>query len=467
MKSITLLQPRHSYAPSPDKKILGDNSLPNSLLNVQARLIDAGVNTILLDHNVTPDRQPETDVVGITVLGMPYIPIVRKKVDELLRQGKQVILGGQIIDGLVHKHDGIVTDRSQLDVFFGRDAIYGNDDAKLSELLDIDAGSLPMWTRTSLIDAYERLDETSLRHYMSGHIPFELGQGCKEKCTFCAIRDKGAKERYRDNDVIERDLQWLAMKAEELGIQTLQFYLTNVDLLQTPERLRQFAETATRIGQEVKDVRLRFRGLCTVQEYLNVHDHYPDVMEALVAAGLERMGAGVDGWSYEYWKSRAKKHNDETKCIRFVEEAPKDGIKPEILMVYGGETEGQQSKKMMQQANDFLQWAVENHDAVPRPHYEKLLIPGNVDWAKAVRKDDYRIKMLHARPEFCQANDFCAGPSSMTDPDPVERHAKKELFLKAIQMKNTLTKYVEPQDWECSEKENKRRATANIGNYDL
>lgn len=465
MHDLTLLQVRHSYAPPPEEELLGDTSLPNSLLNVQARLERAGVKATIIDHNVTPYKEPDTDTVGLTVLGMPYVPIVRSMVKKLLDEGRKVLVGGQLVDGLVRKDDDVITDRSQFDAFFDKRAIIGNDDASLAAALGIAQESLRPWKETSLVSSYEELEEASLRHYMSGDIPLELGQGCKKKCTFCGIAEKGIPtERWRDNIVIEKDLAWLAKKAQELGIETMNFYLTNVDLFQTPRRLNQFATIVERIKGVHQHVRLRFRGLSTVDEFLSVHDKHPEVIRNLVRAGLERLGAGVDGWSYDLWKSIGKLHNDETKCIRFVQIAREYGIDPEVLMVYG---HARDTEVTMGQANDFLRWSVNDYGATPRPHYAKALIPGNIDWSMAVWHKDPRVDLLYDRPEFCQAMDFCARPSSLTDPDPEVREMKGSYFNEACRMPGTLTQYIEPMDPECSDEENARRMKKNKRKYDV
>lgn len=474
VRPITLVQPRHSYAPPPSEERFGDRVLPNTLLHVRARLMEAGVTTDFIDHNVEPERQPETDVVGLTVLGMPYIPIVRSMARKLLSEGHEVIIGGQTVEGLVSRDRDTndITDRQQFDAFFGEDALVGNDTKALSTTVGIDPAvfgttrneRLERWKKTSLVPAYESLSEADLRFYLNGLIPFEIAQGCEKACTFCSAA-KNRPEAYRDTEIFERDLTWLLDTAEGLQIDSLNMYLTNLDLFQTGRALSKFADSVIRITKERQSVRLRMRGLCTVDYFHALHTEHPDVLHKIKAAGLERVGAGVDGWSYDVWRSIGKTHNDETKCIEFIEESGETyGIQPEALMVYGHEKD---TAVTMEQANEFLRWASGEHNATPRPHCDKDLVPGNVYWADAVRKNDPRLLFLHTHPEYCQAFDFCAAPSSLTHPDRAREEMIDRYFREGCAIGDTLTQLIEPMDPTLSFEENMERMLRNLRKYDV
>lgn len=472
VRPLTLVQPRHSYAPPPSVERFGDRVLPNTLLHVRARLMGAGITTHFIDHNVEPERQPETDIVGLTVLGMPYIPIVRAMAKKLLEQGHQVVIGGQV-EGMIVRDPAThaITDRREFDAFFGANATIGNDWDALAKILQTDPealagsgvdGSNEKWMKTSLVPAYEALSEEELRFYLNGLVPFEIAQGCKEKCTFC-VAAKNRKEMYRDTDVIERDLAWLLDKAKELSIESLNVYLTNLDLFQTPDKLSDFAKSVAHITKERQSVRLRMRGLCTVVPgFHTLHTERPELLHQMRDVGLEQIGAGVDGGT-ETVRKRVGKKGSEREVRKFIEESGKTyDISPQALMVYGhaGDT-----AETMQQANDFLQWANDEHGATPRPHCAKVL-PGSLEWT-LMRKKDWPIPFLYLHSEYCQAFDFCAAPSSLTHPDPTRRAMIERYFREGCTIGGTLTQLIEPMDPTLSLEENVARMLRNMRKYDV
>jgi len=82
---ILLLQPRHIYAPAPDVDPIGHIYMPTSLLTAGSRLVAADARVTILDENLTTcEIMPE--VVGINLLGAPYVDAAIKKYRAALKQ---------------------------------------------------------------------------------------------------------------------------------------------------------------------------------------------------------------------------------------------------------------------------------------------------------------------------------------------------------------------------------------------
>lgn len=96
--SLTLIQPRHNYAPYEG---LGHVHLSAPLPSVKARLQIAGIRDIeLLDANITPINYENLSwIVGFNLVGAPYIPEVLD-VMERMPKDVEILLWGQIIGSL-------------------------------------------------------------------------------------------------------------------------------------------------------------------------------------------------------------------------------------------------------------------------------------------------------------------------------------------------------------------------------
>ena len=125
MKRITLYQPRHIFAPEEGD---GHIYLPSSLTTVAARVLAAGGEVDIQDGNLQKlDFQGE--ILGVNVIGSPYIPEVidvRKQIEDLVGDDAQILLGGQVIGGLLP---------DQFERLFGENCIDGNDDKNLKKAL--------------------------------------------------------------------------------------------------------------------------------------------------------------------------------------------------------------------------------------------------------------------------------------------------------------------------------------------
>ena len=464
MEHVSLLQPRHNYAPETGQGHIYSNT---SLWTAGARIMEAGGAIAQLhDENLRPFT-PTSERVGINLLGPPYISVARRIMRDIsaVQSGTRFLLGGQIVDLLSEE---------EFRALFGKDAVNGNNDALLAEELGIDVRALPQPEETSLIPAYEKIPDGDMLEYLSREISFYVSQGCRFNCAMC-IAEKGKPERYRKSEVIERDLTYLISRARMLGLRKLSFYLSNLDVFQKPigttqrESLTQFAELFKRIIEANPDITLTMRGLSTVSSFCSCHDDHPEAIRAMVRANFATVGFGVDGWGKEDWKAIRKSHNTEENVFRSVALAAEEyGLTPEILMVFG-HSHKYATPEAIREIVRIMGYMHQRYGAIPRPHVVKNILPGTDAWA-APENQGIRDRMVYEHPdEDWQPTDFCCGISSISHPHPGHRciaPAVEDAYKEMIAMSKKSTDYIysEASDLPPNVREENHRK--NIGRYD-
>ncbi len=469
MIKISLVQPRHIYA---EEKGEGQVYLPGSLLAAAARLMAAGADVDdIQDANLRP-WHCRTEVLGVNLLGAPYVPAVREKIAALMDPDSRLAVGGQVINGFVSaRTGGQPENRAQLTRLFGPTVINGNNDEELAMSLGL-SEKLPPAAHISLIPAYELIDDADMKKYLTREFSLYVSQGCKFSCTFCAavrtIKDPvtgvvtRVNEEYRQNDILKKDFQYLLERAKTLGVKNLQMYLSNLDVFQTPSKLEEFSEMVISTRREFPECTVGMRGLSTVESFLNVHSQKPALIRRLVQAGFHTVGFGIDGMTPEIWKSFRKGHNSEDKCLEAVRIARQEyGITPETLMVFGGPEETEHS---LQLALDFTVDMVQRYGAVPRPHVSKDIVPGNELWRQPANKK--RVEFLLAHPEYLQALDFTALPSGISHPNEELRKLVAKYYIELTKISGNATELVYPISPEMSAETQENHRKWNIGKFD-
>lgn len=430
--SKVFIQPRHIYAPSGGD---GHIHLSAPLVTVMARLHAAGVADITFrDENFASDLTKgriDANVVGINLVGAPYIPKVIDIIRNRVRDGAVVLLGGQIVSSLDNhdikseENDDMSDDLISLFSKLRPDVkvLNGNRKRNLKRIFQLD--DLPNQEMVSSIPVWEKIDTSKMKAYLCHEISFYLSQGCKYKCTFCQAV-KNVPEKYRSIGTAVQDIEWLTLKAIECGIDHLDIYLSNLDLFQTPSDLIDFF-TAIVALKDKYGFNYNFRGLATVDSILNdvVDENF---LNLLKTAGLKSVGFGVDGATSEVFTKTGKVQNlslegddDLQKCLDAIRKTAENGFVPEILMVFGHDLgDLEKSKKDLEAALNFSRGMVEQYGAVPRPHVVKNLVPGAVEWKKRI-KNASEIELLLRHPEYFQALDYTALPSEITHADPAFR----------------------------------------------
>lgn len=462
---IDLIQPRHSYAPSPEKNQKGHIYLNTPLLSAGSRLIQAGVDVTFHDENIRP-RNIKSNLVGINLLGAPYVPEAIKIQEETRRVSDDIhfLLGGRVVSGFTPE---------QFRYLFGADAVNGNIDAELARHLGIFPRAIPSMEEATLIPALETISDEDMREYLSREFAFYVSQGCKFACDFCAAVRTGkdpltgkvvhVKEVYRNLDAAEKELEYFMARAEKLGIQKLSFYLTNLDVFQTPDKLLEFARMVKSVREEYPNMQLEMRGLATVDSFLKARDTKPECITELMEAGYTTTGFGIDGSTPEVWRKLNKGQNTPDKCLEAIRSAREDfNMNPEILMVFGHA--GVDTEYSLRLAVDFTRDMVNQYHAVPRPHIAKGFVPGNNGWHE--EQFQSAIQQLMQDPESFQTLDFTALPSTLTHPDPELRRIATECYLEICAMPENTTIPIIPITPELTREQREAVRTQNEGKYD-
>ncbi|MBI2572893.1 radical SAM protein [Candidatus Woesearchaeota archaeon] len=463
---IDLIQPRHTYAPPVEQDRIGHIYLPTSLLTIGSRLLQAGVDVTFHDENFRP-RTISSRYVGSNLLGSPYVPQVIRLHEDIARETQQEMtffIGGQVVSGLSPQ---------QLERLFGASTHSGNNDENVARILDLDQRALPSSRQTSLIPAYEKIDDESMKEYLSREISLYVSQGCKFACDFCAAvrttKDPTTgevikiKEEYRNPLVVQKDVEYLVSRAKILGIDKLQIYMSNLDVFQTPHELVRFANGIKEIRKNNPDFEITLRGLATIDSFLRTRDKQPPSIEALVEAGFNAVGFGIDGMTPQIWQAVKKGHNTKNKCLEAIRSARQDlGITPEVLMVFGHN--GIDTPKTLQLAYEFTMDMVERYQAVPRPHVAKAFVPGNEGWISPDHA--HQVEALMQHPESFQSLDFTALPSPLTHPNKELRRVATEYFLKMCDIPTATTLPIMPITPDMTNQEIELVMQSNMGKYD-
>ncbi len=469
MVLIDLLQPRHNYAP---QEGLGHIYLPTSLLTAGARLLHAGVKVKFHDENLAP-ADLSSRYVGVNLIGSAYIPEMIKlqgRIVQEIGEDPTFLLGGRVVDGLTP---------SQFDQLFG-DSYNGNNDEVLTRILGINPAVLPSPEKTSLIPAYQKLDDKVMKKYLEQEISLYVSQGCKFSCNFCAavrtVKDPFTgkvtkiKESYRDPSIIHDELDYLVSRAEKLDLHKLQIYLSNLDLFQTPSELLKFAQAVKEVKNNHHGFDIQMRALSTVDSFLEARDSRKSllsgkkVVEEMIEAGLEKIGFGIDGMTPAVWNAIKKGHNSQDACIEAIRSSREDfGLTPETLMVFGHE--GIDTEETLALAYQFTLDMVDRFGAIPRPHVAKAFIPGNDGWNN--QRYATQIQALLDHPESFQSLDFTALPSLITHPNPALRDVTTGYFMQICDIPSNKTLYVKPITPELTPEEADEVKRFNQGRYDL
>ncbi|MSR87002.1 hypothetical protein EXS70_02410 [Candidatus Peribacteria bacterium] len=443
--------------------------MPTSLLTAGSRAIQAGADIEFQDGNLRPLDLEHSDTVAVSLVGAPYIPEIRKQIGGRHR----LILGGQVLNGLVQKwtEKGVAIDGRVLALqhestqqfvrLFGMHAYNGNDDSEFAHALGIRPGDLPDVFHTSLIPAFEKLDDGVLRAYLSMEFSFFLSQGCKKDCSFCAavrtsrdtagvLRKVGEQYRHMNDgindklpNVVEQDLRWLTENAESFNLQSLTLYLSNLDLFQTPSKLEQFADIVLALKKAYPGFQFRMRGLCTTESFVGACKDEPAVVRKMVDAGLYMLGFGIDGDPHaeDVKASIHKKFNTSENCLNAIRLSREHGITPETLMVFGHEEDTQQT---MTGAIRFAADMQDAYGAVPRPHLSKALIPGNDGWRDPLNAE--LVEMRLNNQDLFYNDDFTCRASSITHPDPLRRAQVNEAYEKMTRLERATTLPLFPRE---------------------
>jgi len=413
--------------------------MPTSLLTVAAIFNDAGITTQIVDENISK-TDFDHNIVGINLLGAPYIPIaieIEKKLTKKYGNDFRLLLGGQVVSGLSK------TDFSSL---FSKQSLNGNEYRIINEVFGVSENRIPFMENVSLIKIYEQLGDEVLKLYLSTEFGFYLSQGCKHSCSFCAAHrtitegegKQKVAEKYRDINIALLDFEYLIKRAIEFKLKKISVYLSNLDLFQNPSQLFPFANGIAKLQVRYPLLKIRLRGLSTCHSFLLAHKNNSDVVQRMIDAGLEQIGFGVDGATPKVYKATRKPQKvqetlDAVKICRTVY-----NITPETLMVFGhNDIEDEEALKLDVK---FCKDMQKKFGAVPRPHIAKDMVPGNDGW-RSPEKEKVRQE-FYANPMLFQNLDFTAIPSPITHPNSDFRSLVAKYYKLVCELPNSLTQLV-------------------------
>jgi radical SAM superfamily enzyme YgiQ (UPF0313 family) len=419
-KTLCAVQPRHIYAP-PYKQGMGHVYTPTSLWTVMAKLMqsEADIRIVLGDENLRPVDTDHYDIVAANLVGLPYVPVVRERFRSIMEgNGQQLILGGRVVEGLTTrmKNGHPVYDPRDFVRFFGPHTIDGNV-YKVGNTLGIPLEKLIIQdTDVSLKPIYEHIPDEDMREYLhpEREISFFLSRGCAQNCDFCGAQRKES-ETYRSMRVIEDDLTYLTERAQKLGLQKLNMYLSNLDVFQTPEQLGEFASIITALKRKYPGFTYHMHGLAITTSLTNTRRKFKHVLRSIVDAGLHTVGLGVDGGDNATRRMQHKGFVTDENIWEAMEACREYGMTPESIMVFGGQRETRES---IENGVRLIAGLKEQFGAVPRPHVFKDMIPGNIYWSgeKDAPHAKERQETMFRNPWYCQAQDFKSRASSLSHP---------------------------------------------------
>ncbi|MCX6822589.1 MAG: radical SAM protein [candidate division SR1 bacterium] len=459
--TMDLIQPRHSYAHEEGKGQIYTNT---SLWTIGTILDNAGVDISLHDENFGEVESLSSDTVGISLLGAPYIPVVKDMMQRLKSKfgnDLKFVLGGQVLTQKQSKMGKTLgLDTVQFKNLFGEDVVNGMQEGTLEQVCNIQ--KLSTGYDVSLIPMYEKLSDTDFLTYFTKEISLYVSQGCKFDCDFCAAV-KHQKEQYREAQVMYIDLSYIAERLQRLGEHKVSIYMSNLDVFQSPKQLEGFADMMLQIQKEHPGFTFNLRGLAGTKSFVYLDRQHPQILEKLVQAGFTAAGYGVDGMGPEIWKGIKKPQNNEKDVLDAIRVSKgKYNITPELLMVFGHV--GVDTPESLKHSYDFVQAMVEKYGAVPRPHIAKPFVPGND--GRNHPKFQQEVATLIQQPQLFQSLDFTALASKLTHPDKAFRDLVNYYYLEMCKLPGNTTLPIIPYDIGDSQQVLEQKRKENLGKFD-
>lgn len=407
--NITLFQPRYPYGKA-------QVYLPGGLMNLGSRLIKAGIAVSFTDLNLETfrsaavrERLGQADVIGFSILGPVYIPIVINSIRQLRDGGYQqpILVGGQGVSRITEE---------DAQLWFGNLArvVVIRDDEQLKRELGLE--NLSSMAETSMVPMLKTLDPKIVNMYLEREFCLYLSQGCVFDCGFCAAAKK-TREIYRSMESLREEVDYICSILAKTK-QTLTAYLSNLDTLQTPAKLEIALRTIKRIADGY-GVCVDLRGLATSAYTRLALRQDSEILIRLCSFGLRMLAYGADGANEDIWKLQKKQHNKIDDLDYVVKATQQAGMKAELLMVIG--FPGEKSKHVIN--NIVFSFSHAWRGVAIRPYLAKQYTPGGFwpgknDMADA---DDPRVVSLRNDPNLLTRLDYAMLASDQSHSDYWQR----------------------------------------------
>jgi len=387
-------------------------------------------------------------IVWINLLWSPYIPIALDMIKKI-PENCTILLGWQIVWSFSQEEFQKIFCKDRKNIF------NWNDTKQLENIFMLEDGKIPALEEVDFTKAYQDISDEQMKDYLWKEFSVYLSQGCKYTCSFCQAQNKRTSkeyksEKYRNLSLLKKELVYLWNKANDFGLDKLEFYLSNLDLLQTPNKFGEFLDIIEGVKKECPSINFKFRALCWVDSFYELYKKDKELLQRAKKLWLTALWYGVDWATAEVrksiWKSQNfSKWNKETidneqeKVIETIKLTNELWITPEALMVFWHPWETEYSIKL---AYEFCKDMYEKYWAIPRPHISKTIIP----WTKA-RSDKKNKEIIDGfieNPEYFQALDYTALPSELTHPDEKLRRNARKWYIKICDLSEEATKYIIP-----------------------
>ena len=276
---------------------------------------------------VSPYDIADADIIGVGVLGTPYIPEALSVVREIRAKGvaQRVVVGGQGVMRLTHEQFGRI--------FAGLgDVVIATNDTEIANA----------FRRPALPSAYDTsMDVACLavvpRHCMEVYLSQEwclfTSDGCVYSCGFCAA-SKGQREQFRPTRAVEKEIAVLAAMTLSIGKTFADVYLSSLDITQNPEQMEAVLAAASSMAATY-GVQLRMRGLATAKTLVRAIRNDPDILTRWRDYGVHTIGMGVDNSGKSVWFREHKVHNTDADIDAALMAISNAGMTPEALTVVG------------------------------------------------------------------------------------------------------------------------------------
>lgn len=353
------------------------------------------------------------DVVGVSVVGAPYFKQLRTfcRTMKRLYPTKPVLLGGQTMKAFSDEQFSIL--------FGGTNAVLIKEDTDLAKV-GIDPSSFSPALEVALQPFFEHMDPKRLRLYLSHEMPLVLSQGCHFRCRFCAAA-KDQPEEFKDIASFTCDLLYVASKANEFGLENLEFYATNLDFFQTPRELEKYLRVIAWVRKET-GVDIRVRALACMSSFLLADRMLSNLQKLLQEAGFYCVGFGVDGPTQEVWNGEGKTQNHESDIPKVLARTKQMGLRTEVLMIMGDQ---RYDLRLLLKTIHFCYGFVLDWDHVDlRLHVAKVL-PGSEEWFV----NSKYVNQILLNPGYGANLDVLALASPLTHPDRKQRWQVNAAYL--------------------------------------
>lgn len=406
-KAITMIDLKYPYG-KPKIYLSGSTIVASSrFLHLGYDVHNIDLNIDEWDDSLIQTMIKNSDFVGVSLIGAPYIPSAIELVKKLDSTHTPVLLGGQVVEKLSTEQFN--------SLFKNTNAKQIVNDADLVNVLGCTLGELKSPYSLIFSPVLENLGDERLKVYMSREMTMVLSQGCHFQCAFCAAA-KSQRETFRSFEVFSGDMRFLAKKAKKFGLKKLEFYASSLDFFQTPNTIVRYLEELALIQKEY-GVQFRIRGLSCMTSFLKTADYVgEDKLNILLKnSGVWCIGFGVDGSDQTVWKAQKKRQNSLSDIKDCLDMTQRMGVRAEILMVMGFPEDTKETLK--KNIKDSFRYVYHWNHTILRPYLAKQYVPGNDGW----KSGDKQIEAFMQNPQYFFNLDFCAIGSEVTHPNKKHR----------------------------------------------